>query len=292
MKILVIGRTGQVGWEAERSLQCLGEAAGAARADVDLADLKALAGYLDTHGADVVVNASAYTAVDAAERDEAAARCLNVDVPRAIAEWAARRGAFVVHYSTDYVFDGTQGRPWTESDPTGPLSVYARTKLAGEQAVVASGCEAVILRTSWVYAARGKNFLTTILRLAAERETLRVVADQVGAPTAARLIADVTARIVAARCAGAAATGARVLHLAAAGATSWHGFACEVVAQARRRGMPLKVANIVPITTSQYPTPARRPLNSRLDCTALQRDFGLRLPPWQDGVRLCVEEIV
>ncbi|MFM2262070.1 MAG: dTDP-4-dehydrorhamnose reductase, partial [Pseudomonadota bacterium] len=241
---------------------------------------------------DVIVNAAAHTAVDKAESEPELARTLNALAPAALAQAAADVGAWLVHYSSDYVFNGAGDRPWQEGDATGPLSVYGHTKLEGEQAILASGCRHLILRTSWVYAARGGNFAKTMLRLAAERERLTVIDDQWGAPTGADLIADVTA--IAIRSALQQPDLSGVYHLVASGETTWHGYASHVVAQARhlQPDIGLKVSEIAPVPTSAFPTPAQRPLNSRLNTRKLQQAFGVVLPPWQQGVDRLLTEIL
>lgn len=294
-RILVTGKNGQVGWELQRSLQCLGEVIAVDRAQFDLAQPETLTGKLDELAPDVIVNAAAYTAVDLAEREESLALAVNGESPGAMARWAAARGALLIHYSTDYVFDGSGDRPWRPEDPAAPLSAYGRTKFAGEHSIVAAGGRHLILRTSWVYASRGKNFLGTVRRLAAEREELRIVADQVGAPTPARLIAAATAhalhRAISESHAGTFQSA--VLHLTAAGATSWHGFALAIVEHLRRRpGSVLRCRRVTAITSAEYPTPARRPGNSRLNCSGFEARFGVALPSWQNGLRLCVDELV
>jgi dTDP-4-dehydrorhamnose reductase len=298
MRILLFGRTGQVGWELQRSLQPLGEVVAldsrSAALHADFAQPDALAATVAAVKPDVIVNAAAYTAVDKAESEPDRARAINALAPGVLARAAAERGAWLVHYSTDYVFDGSGDTPWVEDAPTGPLSVYGRTKLEGEQAIRASGCRHLVLRTSWVYAARGGNFAKTMLRLAAERDALKVIADQVGAPTGAELLADVTAHLLRTATADPGAGLSGTYHLAAAGETSWHGYATFVIEAARRRGVPIRVAPeaVQAIPTAEYPTPARRPLNSRLDTTRLQQRFGLRLPPWQVGVERLLDEIL
>ncbi len=291
MKILLLGPNGQVGWELQRALQPLGEVVAPGRQDADLCgDLArhdALAATVRRLRPDVIVNAAAYTAVDQAESEPAIAQAVNADGPAVLAREAAALGAWLVHYSSDYVFDGSGDHARDEEAPTGPLSVYGRTKLDGERAIRASGCRHLIFRTSWVYAARGGNFARTMLRLATERDELRVVDDQVGAPTGADLIADVTAhalRQVSATADGAAQAG--TYHLTAAGHTSWHAYACHVLAWAAGQGMALRTPadRVLPVPSSSYPTAARRPLNSRLDGTRLARTFGLRMPPWSWGV--------
>lgn len=300
MNILLLGKNGQVGWELQRSLAPLGELvaldrAGADDLSGDLGDLEGLERTVRTVQPQVIVNAAAYTAVDRAENDAAAARRVNVEAPGGLARAAAQCGALLVHYSTDYVFDGSGERPWCEDDATAPLSVYGRTKLEGEQAIQASGCRHLIFRTSWVHAARGGNFARTMLRLAAEREELKVINDQIGAPTGADLIADVTAHVLRqAQDWAASAEGLGIHHLTAAGAASWFDYAGFVLAQAQARGHALKVQSqqIQAIPSGAYPAPARRPLNSRLDCTRLQDTFKLKLPLWQAGVKRMLDEIL
>jgi len=288
MKILLLGKNGQVGWELQRSLAPLGELLALDRHSTthcgDLSQPERLAQTVLDWRPDVIVNAAAHTAVDKAESEPELARCLNATAPAALAQAAAKIGAWLVHYSTDYVFNGQGDQPWQEDDVTGPLSVYGQTKLEAEQHIAASGCKHLIFRTSWVYAARGGNFAKTMLRLAAERERLTVIDDQYGAPTGADVIADVTAHAI--RCALHRAELAGVYHLVAAGETTWHGYASHVIAQARliRPEMDLKVNEIAPVPTTSFPTPAQRPLNSRLSTHKLKQAFGLVLPPWQQGV--------
>jgi dTDP-4-dehydrorhamnose reductase len=307
MKILLLGKNGQVGWELQRSLAPLGTVLALDRnshshshshtedtADFcgDLSQPERLAQTVRTFQPDVIVNAAAHTAVDKAESEPELARTLNALAPAALAQAAADVGAWLVHYSSDYVFNGAGDRPWQEGDATGPLSVYGHTKLEGEQALLASGCRHLILRTSWVYAARGGNFAKTMLRLAAERERLTVIDDQWGAPTGADLIADVTA--IAIRSALQQPDLSGVYHLVASGETTWHGYASHVVAQARhlQPDIGLKVSEIAPVPTSAFPTPAQRPLNSRLNTRKLQQAFGVVLPPWQLGVDRLLTEIL
>ncbi len=305
MKILLLGKNGQVGWELQRSLAPLGTVLALDRhshshsrtedtADFcgDLSQPERLAQTVRTFQPDVIVNAAAHTAVDKAESEPELARTLNALAPAALAQAAADVGAWLVHYSSDYVFNGAGDRPWQEGDATGPLSVYGHTKLEGEQAILASGCRHLILRTSWVYAARGGNFAKTMLRLAAERERLTVIDDQWGAPTGADLIADVTA--IAIRSALQQPDLSGVYHLVASGETTWHGYASHVVAQARhlKPDIGLKVSEIAPVPTSAFPTPAQRPLNSRLNTRKLQQAFGVVLPPWQQGVDRLLTEIL
>lgn len=288
IRILLLGCEGNVGWELQRALAPLGEVIPRNRSQCDIADARALRDTIDSSRPDVIVNAAAYTAVDQAEQEHAAAQAINADAVGVIAAAARARGALFVHYSTDYVFDGRKTGWYVETDATSPQSEYGRTKLRGEQAIVDSGCRHLIFRTSWVFATRGTNFAKTMLRLAAERDALRVIADQWGAPTAAELIADVTAHAVREVLAGRAPGG--LYHLAAAGETSWHGYARFVVEQARLLGAPLRVANIEAISTDQYPLPAARPANSRLSTEKLQATFGLRMPEWQYHVgRILIE---
>jgi dTDP-4-dehydrorhamnose reductase len=297
MKILLLGSRGQVGWELQRALVPLGELVALDRGgcgawSADLAQPDALAPMLDAIAPQVIVNAAAHTAVDRAESEPELAHAINAAAPAALARWAGAHDATLVQYSSDYVFDGSGTAPRTEDASTGPLSVYGRSKLAGEEAIRASGCRHLILRTSWVYAARGGNFARTMLRLASERDELRVIVDQVGAPTGAELIADVSAHALRALQARPELAG--TYHCVAGGETSWHGYACHVMEWARAHGHPVKVAPgaIRAIPTADYPTPARRPLNSRLDTTRLQRAFGLRLPPWQQGVERMLDEVL
>lgn len=296
MKILLLGKNGQVGWELQRSLSVLGDLValdfdtpGPWQADFGKPD--ALPALVQAVAPDVIVNAAAHTAVDKAESEPDLARTINATAPGVLAREAAARGAWLVHYGTDYVFDGSGSAPRTEDAATGPLSVYGRTKLEGEEAIRAAGGRHLILRTSWVYAARGGNFAKTMLKLAAEREQLKVIDDQVGAPTGADLLADVTAHALRAAMAQPALAG--TYHCVAGGETSWHGYARFAIEWARAAGVPVKVAAdaIHPIPTSEYPTPARRPLNSRLDTRKLQQAFGLRLPHWQAGVERLLAEL-
>jgi len=290
MRILITGSHGQVGWELVRALAPLGEVVALDHARLDLGDPTAVRRAVADARPAVVVNAAAYTAVDRAEQEEAAATRINGDAPGVLAEAAVRCGAALIHYSTDYVFDGTQGVPYREVDPVAPINAYGRSKLAGERAVAAAGGAYLILRTSWVYADRGANFPRTILRLAAERDRLTIVDDQIGAPTWARWIAEATAAIVAAGrgdLAAYLAERAGCYHLACAGETSWYGFAAELLAVAGGEG---RGAELAPIPSRDYPTPAPRPASSRLDCTRLAETFGIRLPAWEEGVRLCFAE--
>lgn len=299
-KILLLGCGGQVGWELQRSLAPLGEVVavdfdtarnpGGLHGDFSRPEL--LAGTVAAVRPDIIVNAAAHTAVDKAEGEVEFARALNATSAGVLARCAADTGAWLAHYSTDYVFDGSGDQPRREDDPTGPLSVYGRTKLEGEDLIRASGCRHLILRTSWVYAARGGNFAKTMLRLAAERDQLTVIDDQIGAPTGADLLADLTAQMLRTAMAQPDLDLSGTYHAVASGQTSWHGYASFVIEQARRLGRELKVQAIDPVPTSAFPTPARRPLNSRLDTTRLQATFGLRLPPWQQGVERMLTEIL
>ncbi|MBS7436565.1 dTDP-4-dehydrorhamnose reductase [Pseudomonas syringae] len=299
MKILLLGKNGQVGWELQRALAPLGEVIALDRQGADglcgdLADLVRLAATVRALAPDVIVNAAAYTAVDKAESEPDLAMLINGEAPGVLAREAAALGAWLIHYSTDYVFDGSGEEQWQESAATGPLSVYGRSKLMGEQAIQASGAKALILRTSWVYAARGHNFAKTMLRLATERDSLNVVADQYGAPTGAELIADVTAQILyRVRADQNPAALAGIYHLAAAGETSWHGFAQFVLEHAARNGVALKVApdQIGAIPTEAYPVPAPRPRNSRLALAKLETAFQLKMPSWQQGAQRMLDEI-
>lgn len=291
MKILLIGKNGQVGQELQRTLLPLGELVALGRDGLDLSDLAAVQQVLERQAADVIVNASAYTAVDRAETDEAGAQAVNAAAVAAMAGYARQHGALLVHFSTDYVFDGTKAEPYVEDDATAPQSAYGRSKRAGEEAILASGCKALVLRTSWVFSAHGGNFIKTMLRLAGERDSLNVVADQFGAPTSAELIADVTALAVAAYRRGALADG--IYHLTAAGSTSWHGLASYAIARAKARGAAIKVdpARICPIPTEAYPVPAKRPKNSRLDTSKLSSALGLHLPDWKIHVDRLIDQL-
>ena len=295
MKILLLGKNGQVGWQLQRALAPLGEIVALERKDAggDLADPQGLAAAVRAAKPQVIVNAAAYTAVDKAESEPQLARLINTEAPAALAREAAASGALLVHYSTDYVFDGSGSAPWQESDATGPLNVYGATKLAGEQAIAASGCAHLTFRTSWVYAAHGDNFIKTMLRLAATRERLTVIDDQKGAPTGAELIADVTAHAISQTLQQPAKAG--LYHLTAAGEASWFDYAQYVLAlarQARPQGVKTAAGGVQPIVSSQYSAAARRPLNSRLDTRRLQAAFGLQMPPWQQGVTRVLREIL
>ena len=297
MKILLLGKNGQLGWELQRSLASLGELVALDRQGApglcgDLGEPDGLAATVRALRPDVIVNAAAYTAVDRAESEPDLARRINAHAPAVLAREAAACGALLLHYSTDYVFHGHGQRPWAEDDPTGPLNVYGQTKLAGEQAIVQAGCRHLILRTSWVHAARGGNFARTMLRLARQQPRLTVIDDQWGAPTGAELIADVSAHaIVQLR---ARPDKAGIYHLAAAGETNWFSYAKHVLAQAQsaQAAIEYAVKDILPIPSSAYPVAATRPHNSRLDTRKLRTAFDLHLPPWQAGVDRMLAEIL
>ena len=298
LKILLLGKNGQVGWELQRSLAPLGEVLALDRHSTtycgDLTKPEQLAQTVLAYKPDFIVNAAAHTAVDKAESEPELAKLLNTDAPAALAKAAAQVGAWLVHYSTDYVFDGSGTHARHEGEGTGPLSVYGQTKLAGEKAIVASGCKYLIFRTSWVYAARGGNFAKTMLRLAQERDKLTVINDQHGAPTGADLIADVTAHAMRSVLNSQNISFSGAYHIVASGETTWHGYASHVIEQAKciKPDLPIKVAEVVPVPTSAFPTPATRPLNSRLCTAKLQQAFGLVLPPWQQGVDRMLAEIL
>ena len=296
MKILLLGKNGQVGWELQRSLATLGDLTAldfdSTDFRADFTDPESLAATVRALCPDVIVNSAAHTAVDRAESEPALARTINAAAPGVLAREAAALGAALVHYGTDYVFDGSGSAPRAEDAPTGPLSVYGTTKLEGEDAIRASGCRHLILRTSWVYAARGGNFAKTMLKLAAERDKLTVIDDQFGAPTGAELLADLTAHAL--RVLRERPELAGTYHAVAAGETHWHGYATHVIEWARAHGHAVKVAPdaILPVPTSAFPTPAKRPLNSRLDTRKLRETFGVVLPPWQHGVERMLAEVL
>jgi dTDP-4-dehydrorhamnose reductase len=303
MKILLTGKNGQLGFELQRALAPLGDVVAVGSHECDLADADALRALVRRVAPDVIVNPAAYTAVDKAESDRARAFAVNAAAPTVLGEEAARLGALVLHYSTDYVFDGAQAGAYAEDDATAPQSVYGQSKLDGERGLAAAHAQHLILRTSWVVGAHGGNFAKTMLRLAAERERLTVVADQFGAPTSAALLADLSAHLVRQHALARAATAPAAApaafpygtyHVTASGATSWHAYARFVIGEALAAGKVLKasVDAIAPLATSDYPTPARRPANSRLDTTRFSTTFGLRLPPWQDGVRHVLQQIL
>jgi dTDP-4-dehydrorhamnose reductase len=298
LKILLLGKNGQVGWELQRSLAPLGEVLALDRHSPqycgDLSKPELLAQTVLAYKPDFIVNAAAHTAVDKAESDPELTNVLNTEAPAALAKAAAQVGAWLVHYSTDYVFDGSGTHARQEGEGTGPLSVYGQTKLDGEKAIVASGCKYLIFRTSWVYAARGGNFAKTMLRLAQERDKLTVINDQHGAPTGADLIADVTAHAMRRVLNTQNISFSGVYHLVASGEVTWHGYASHVIAQAKaiKPELDWKVTDIAPVPTSAFPTPAKRPLNSRLCTHKLQQAFELVMPPWQQGVDRMLAEIL
>jgi dTDP-4-dehydrorhamnose reductase len=294
MRILLTGTSGQVGGVLAGLLSEFGEVVAANRVMLDLADVVSIPAKLDAIAPDVIVNPAAYTAVDRAEDEPELAFRVNGEAPGAIARWAVARKVPVVHFSTDYVFNGSGERPWREEDATGPLSAYGKSKLAGEQALRAAGGPHLIVRSSWVYHRSGTNFLRTIARLAAERDELRIVADQIGAPTSAALIGATLTELV--RKSGgdfsalAAASGG-TLHLAASGEASWHDFATAIVAGLKARRQPVRATRIMPIKTSEYPTRATRPLNSRLDLTRITTLLGHPMPPWRAALEAELDQV-
>jgi dTDP-4-dehydrorhamnose reductase len=292
MKILMTGSNGQVGFELARTLLPLGEVVALNREQADLTNLEKLRATIQHIQPDVIVNASAYTAVDKAESERETAFLINEKAVAVFAEEAKKLNALLIHYSTDYVFDGTKNAPYNENDATNPLNVYGESKLAGEQAIQHSGADYLILRTTWVFASRGQNFVKSILRLAAEREELNIVADQIGAPTSARFIAETTAHILrqSQQERGNKTFKSDSYNLTNSGETSWHGFAEKIVELARRENIELKNKVINPIPTSAYPTPAKRPLNSRLSTQKLTQHFGLTIPNWETVLELCLAE--
>lgn len=297
MKILLLGRDGQVGRELWRSLTAVGHVVAYGRSDADFARLEKLENLVRSVQPDVIVNAAAYTAVDKAESEPDLAARVNADAVALLARITSEIRAWLFHYSSDYVFDGRKSGAYRETDVTHPLNVYGRTKLAGEDAIRVSGCRHAIFRTSWVYGVHGRNFVKTMLRLARERTELKVVADQHGAPTSARLIADVTACAIPAALNGVLPSG--TYHLAPSGETTWHGLARSVVTLAIDAGMSLRLGpdEVLPIPSTDYPTPAARPMNSRLDTSRLAGILGLKLPEWQDDVadvvlQLAAQEVV
>lgn len=284
MRILLTGASGQLGHALLPALAPLGQVLAPSHAEFDLSKPKSLVAQLDAWAPELIVNAAAYTAVDRAEAEPELAQAVNAEAPAVLAAWAAEHAVPLVHYSTDYVFDGSGNRPWCETDTPYPLNVYGASKLAGEEAVLARHRQALVLRTSWVFGPDGNNFLKTMLRLAGERDELKVVADQIGAPTSSLLIAKVTSQILPSLLAGRAGWG--LYHLAAAGETSWHGYAQELVREASALGWPLRVTpeRVLPLTSADWPSAARRPTNSRLDCHKFESTFGLSLPTWQEGM--------
>ena len=291
MRIVLLGKNGQVGHELQRTLLPLGPVSSFDRESCDLTKPASLASTLGDLAPQVIVNAAAYTAVDKAESERDAAQRVNSDAVGEMAEFARVSGALLVHYSTDYVFDGDQTTPYTESDPPNPQNVYGQTKLAGEEAIINSGCDYLIFRTSWVFSNHGGNFLKTMLRLARDRESLNVVADQHGTPTSAELIADVTLLAISAHRSGQMASG--IYHLTPAGATTWHGFAQHIIARALKNGVVLKLSaqGINAITTDEYPTAARRPKNSTLNSEALERALRVELPHWTAHANRAIDQL-
>ena len=295
MNILLLGKNGQLGWELQRALAPLGDIIAPGRAEGgDLEDIGRLTEQAYQCGAQVIVNAAAYTAVDKAEDEAEQERCMtiNAGAPAALAMVARETGALLVHYSSDYVFDGHGDSPWDEEQSPGAESLYGESKAAGDFSIQTSGCAHLILRTSWVYGARGGNFAKTMLRLAQERDELKVVADQIGAPTGADLLADVTAHMMRHTLVNPALSG--LYNVVAGGHTSWHGYAQHVIEAARAKGVPIRVKpeKLLPVPTSEYPTPAVRPLNSRLSTDKVRRSFGLTLPHWTAGVDRMLQEIL
>lgn len=305
LRLLITGANGQVGWHLQRTLAPMGEIMAIDVEQVDLTDLEAVSRTVREFEPDIVINAAAYTAVDKAESEPELAHAINVAAPAQIAKECALVRSLMVHYSTDYVYGGSNVDPCQEHDPTGPLCVYGETKLAGDRAIMASGCPYIILRTTWVYDIRGKNFLRTILRLAREKEELRIVGDQFGAPTWARLLAESTAIILARALEQNSETGkwppSRLFHLTAAGQTTWAGFAQAIIdeyqaldppAELGEYGGPLKVKRVVAITTEEYPLPARRPQNSVLSNAQVEANFGIMMPDWRTQLRLALQDAV
>jgi dTDP-4-dehydrorhamnose reductase len=280
-RILLLGAGGQLGMQLKQALTGKVELTALARTELDFTDAGAIRSAIRNTNPKIVINAAAYTAVDKAESEPGQARLVNAVAPGVIAEELAKTSGWLIHYSTDYVFDGSGTQPWVETDPTGPLGVYGQTKLDGELAITATGCKHVILRTSWVYAAEGRNFLHTMLRLGREREQLKIVDDQIGAPTTAEALTEATQAVLNHLATGAAATASGVYHLACAGETSWCGFAKAIFAEfASRQRAP----EVLPIPTEAYPTPAKRPRNSRLNCNKFTQQFGFQMQPWQDAL--------
>lgn len=296
MRILLTGKNGQVGFELQRALAPLGEITAVDQSECDLTDQQAIRRLVNSVQPDIIVNPAAYTAVDKAESEPDSAFAINAAAPEVLGEEAARINALVVHYCTDYVYDGTGGPTfYREDDTPNPQSVYGASKLAGTQALQRSTDKHLVFRTCWVFGAHGANFAKTMLRLAAERDSLSVVADQFGAPTSAALIADVTAQVIGQyQRTDVERFSYGLYHLAASGVTTWHGFATTVIAAAQQAGKPLKLAPeaIRPITTAEYPLPAARPANSRLATDKLRQTFGLRLPPWQEGLNHVLRQIL
>ncbi len=284
MRILLLGKDGQLGRELQRSLAPLGNLTAWGRDECDLSQTELLYAKVVAARPDVIVNAAAYTAVDKAESEPALAHAINAETPAALAQATLDMGCRLIHYSTDYVFNGSGTKPWVEDSPTAPLNVYGKTKLEGEQAIAASGCNHLIFRTSWVYAKGGGNFAKTMLRLASERDELSVIDDQIGAPTDAAWLADMTAKVILRQAQDERESG--IYHAASTGEVSWHGYASYLIARARLMGFPIKVSPeaIRAVASEAFPTPAKRPRNSRLDCSKLTATFGITPPPWQQGI--------
>ena len=284
MRILLLGKNGQIGWELHRTLAPLGAVMALGPEQLDLSNPDGIADAVRSAAPDAIVNAAAYTAVDRAETERDLSHAINARAPEALAEAARRAGAYLVHYSTDYVFDGSKQTPYVEDDPVNPLNVYGESKVAGERAIAASGCQYLVLRTSWVYGARGNNFLLTIRRLASTRNELRIVDDQHGAPNWSRALAEATAAMLAYGLRRERPVG--IYHLSSRGRTSWHGFTKAIL---ERLGLE---RTVVPIRTEDYPLPAKRPSNSLLDTTKLERDFGIVLPDWREALDLCAADFL
>lgn len=285
MKILLLGASGQLGRELKRSLACQGELVALDRASIDLTEPSRLSDAVRSTAPAVIVNAAAYTAVDQAETEKEAARSVNATAPGILASEAKRLGALLIHYSTDYVFDGTKTLPYKEDDAAAPLSVYGQSKLEGELAIAATGARHIILRTSWVYGLHGNNFMKTMLRLGRERDQLRIVGDQIGAPTWTRHLADATAIILTQRDGPCG-----LYHIAARGEVSWYSYAELIFSEARRLGLLERIPHLQRIASSDYPLAAARPINSQLDCSRLQRDFGISMPDWRIGLLDCLAD--
>lgn len=291
MNVLLLGKDGQVGRELQRTLLPFGNVRAMGRENLDLTDVDGLRAAINCMKPELIVNAAAYTAVDKAESDEENAYRINCDAVAVMAECASKIGARLIHYSTDYVFDGEKRGAYVETDPTNPQSTYGRSKRAGEEAIGAAGCESLIFRTSWVFSVSGKNFVKTVLRLARERETLDVVADQHGAPTSAELIAEITELAIAHHVKNSLSSG--IYHLASCGETTWYDLACHIVTRALGNGekLQLNVGDIKAVSTESYPLPAKRPKNSRLDTTKLSKALGLELPDWTSHVNRAVDQL-
>jgi len=296
MKILLFGKNGQIGWELNRSLQPLGEIVALGREEADFSNPETLRKIVREIKPDVIVNAVAYTAVDKAEAEEELAATINSEAPGVLAEEAVRIKALLIHYSTDYVFDGTKKGSYIETDEPNPVNAYGRTKLAGEQEIQSSGCDYLILRTTWVYASRGSNFLRTILRLANDHMELRIVSDQHGAPTWARNIADITGHVLvgAQQERHSGRFGSGIYHLCASGKSTWYDFADAIIEQAKILDTKKSIVTekVLPIATEDYPLPAPRPKNSQLDSSLLMARFRVTMPKWRNAMKLCVDEVL